>query len=126
MPYLKPGGLVLSSSEFLPPLSVAVGREKCPELAAIRARVRACAAAAWFLPCQSLGLEAGALQSGNTALLGALAKLGAVPVTLADLSSAIGSGMKARVAEINLKALELGAQAVANVRPPRDRQRRHP
>lgn len=114
MPYLKPGGLVLSSSEFLPPLAVAMGRQACPDLDSIRARVEACAGRALFLPCQSLGLAAGALQSGNTALIGALAALRAVPVTLSDIEAAIGTGMKPKIAEINLRALALGAAAVAN------------
>lgn len=109
LPYLKPGGLVLSSTEFLPPLSVATGKETSPDIAAIKARVAACAGQARFLPCRSLGLQAGAVQSGNIALLGALCAMGALPFGLDVLADTVRATMKPKVAEVNLKALELGA-----------------
>lgn len=109
LPYLKPGGLMLSSTEFLPPLSVATGQETTPDIEAIKARVAACAGNARFLPCRSLGLQAGAVQSGNIALLGALCALGALPFGVDVLAETVRATMKPKVAEVNLKALELGA-----------------
>ena len=108
--YLKPGGLVLTSTEFLAPLSVATGKDTCPDLAAIKARVNACAGSARFLPCRSLGVQAGAVQSGNIALLGALCSLGALPFGVEVLAETIRATMKPRVAEVNLRALTLGAE----------------
>ena len=109
LPYLKPGGLVLSSTEYLPPLSVASGREENPDLSAIKAKVAACAGQARFLPCRSLGVQAGAVQSGNIALLGALCAMNALPFGLDVLAQTIRATMKPKVAEINLLALNLGA-----------------
>ncbi len=114
LPYLKPGGLVFSSTEFLPPLSVAMGKQPCPDLAGIKASVAACASRSWWLPCQSLGVQAGAVQAGNIALLGALcAQKNVLPFGLAALREALSAGLKPKVAEINLKALEMGAAAAA-------------
>ncbi len=107
--YLKPGGLVLSSTEYLPPLSVACGREASPDIEAIKAKVAACAGQARFLPCRSLGLQAGAVQSGNIALLGALCAMGALPFGLDVLADTVRATMKPTVAEVNIKAMELGA-----------------
>jgi indolepyruvate ferredoxin oxidoreductase, beta subunit len=107
--YLKPGGLVLSSTESLPPLSVATGKETTPDLEAIKARVNACAGTARFLPCRSLGIQAGAVQSGNIALLGALCALGVLPFGRDILAETVRATMKPKIAAVNLKALELGA-----------------
>ncbi|HMM39056.1 MAG TPA: indolepyruvate oxidoreductase subunit beta [Desulfovibrio sp.] len=113
LPYLKPGGLVFSSTESLPPLSVATGRQQSPSLAAIREMVDACTPRSWWLPCQSLGIEAGAVQAGNIALLGALCAQNALPLGLDDVRAAVRAGMKPKVAEINLRALDLGAAAAS-------------
>ncbi|MDO9083931.1 MAG: indolepyruvate oxidoreductase subunit beta [Humidesulfovibrio sp.] len=109
LPYLKPGGLVLTSTEFLPPLSVASGREENPDIDSIKARIAACAGTARFLPCRSLGVQAGAMQSGNIALLGALCAMGALPFGNDILADTVRATMKPKVAEVNLRALELGA-----------------
>jgi len=109
LPYLKPGGLVLSSTESLAPLSVATGKETCPDLACIQPRVAGCSGKAVYLPCRSLGIQAGAVQSGNIALLGALCALGGLPFGIDVLADTIRATMKPKVAEVNLRALELGA-----------------
>lgn len=115
LPYLKPGGLVLSSTENMPPLSVATGKETAPDLESIKAKAAACASRALYLPCRSLGLEAGAVQSGNIALLGALCALGVLPFGNDVLAATIRATMKPKVAEVNLRALELGAAYAAHV-----------
>jgi len=113
LPYLKPGGLVLSSTESLPPLSVATGKETCPSVEDIRAKVTARCGNACFLPCRTLGVQAGAVQSGNIALLGALCALNILPFGKDVVAQTIRATMKPKVAEINLKALDLGAACPA-------------
>ena len=113
LPYLKAGGLVLSSTESLPPLSVATGKETCPSVEEIRAKIIARCGSACFLPCRTLGVQAGAVQSGNIALLGALCALGVLPFGKDVVAATIRATMKPKVAEINLKALELGAACPA-------------
>ena len=112
LPYLKPGGLVLSSTEFLPPLAVAMGKACYPPLADVQAQVAKCTDRSFFLPCQSLGIQAGAVQAGNIALLGALAATDALPFGPDVLAETIKANMKPKIAEVNLKALELGVEAV--------------
>jgi indolepyruvate ferredoxin oxidoreductase, beta subunit len=109
LPYLKGGGLVLSSTEPLAPLSVATGKEKSPDVEDIKARVSAACGQARFLPCRTLGLQAGAVQSGNIALLGALCAMNALPFGLDVVAATIRATMKPKVAEVNLLALDLGA-----------------
>ncbi|OIO00277.1 MAG: indolepyruvate ferredoxin oxidoreductase [Desulfovibrionaceae bacterium CG1_02_65_16] len=113
LPYLKPGGVVLSSSETMPPPSVATGKESAPSVDDIRAKVAAKCGSSCFLPVRSLGVQAGAVQSGNIALLGALCAMGALPFGKEVLANTIRATMKPKVAEINIKALELGAACPA-------------
>ena len=53
--YLKQGGVVFSSTDVIPPLSVSAGREVAPGLDAVEQAVRDRASSAWFLPCRSMG-----------------------------------------------------------------------
>lgn len=113
LPYLRPGGSVFSSSDPLAPLSVALGQATYPGLDCVREKVAAYAGEAWFLPCRSLGREAGSVQSGGTALLGAACASGLLPLSFDDLAKAIKRHLPARLQAANLKAAELGRTALA-------------
>ncbi|MDR2696487.1 MAG: indolepyruvate oxidoreductase subunit beta [Deltaproteobacteria bacterium] len=109
LPYLAPGGRVFSGSEPLPPVGVALKKERYPDPEELRAKVRAVAKDALFLPCQSLGNQAGALRSGNSALLGAVCAAGVLPFGLDALEAGIKKHLPAKIADVNLKAARLGA-----------------
>ncbi|WP_027180489.1 indolepyruvate oxidoreductase subunit beta [Maridesulfovibrio bastinii] len=113
LPYLKPGGTVLSSIDSIPPLSASTGKAEAPSLEAIQAKINECADKSYYIHCQELGIKAGAVQSGNIALLGALCATKAIPLTPEQLSETIKKAMKPKIAEINLKALELGVESVS-------------
>ncbi len=112
LPYLKQGGLVLSSTEFMPPLSVAMGKQECPTLDEVKKHVAGCTDKSYFMASQTLGLEAGAIQSGNIALLGALCAAGELPFGPEALEATIKANLPAKIQAINLKALELGVAAL--------------
>jgi len=109
LPYLVPGGRVFSGSEALPPLGVALQKEFYPDPDALRAAVRAVAQDAVFLPCRSLGREAGSVQSGNSALLGAVCAAGALPFGMDALEAGIKKHLPAKIVDVNVKAARLGA-----------------
>ncbi|MDR2487911.1 MAG: indolepyruvate oxidoreductase subunit beta [Desulfovibrio sp.] len=111
LPYLAPGGVVLSASEFVPPPDVNMGLAALPEKEDIRRQVRAAASRSWFIPISDLGRQAGALQSGNTALLGALCTTGLLPFGLEALKDGIRKYLPPKVAYANLQAADLGAAA---------------
>jgi indolepyruvate ferredoxin oxidoreductase beta subunit len=113
LPYLASGGRVFSSSEALPPIGVALKQETYPDMDRLRAEVRATAKEALFLPCRSLGMEAGSAQSGNTALLGALCASGLLPFGLADLEAGIAAHLPPKLVRANLLAARLGAARAA-------------
>ncbi|MDR0239208.1 MAG: indolepyruvate oxidoreductase subunit beta [Deltaproteobacteria bacterium] len=109
LPYLVPGGRVFSSSESLPPLGVALQKEFYPDPDGLRATVRAVAQDAVFLPCRSLGREAGSIQSGNSALLGAVCAADAFSFGMDALEAGIKKHLPAKIVDVNLKAARLGA-----------------
>ncbi|MFP4629907.1 MAG: indolepyruvate oxidoreductase subunit beta [Desulfohalobiaceae bacterium] len=111
--YLKPGGLVLSSTDPTMPVAVSRGEESYPDLDYVRDRTRACAGQSYFLPCRELAARAGNVQSSNTVLLGAFCEAQASPFSLQDLEQGIQSHLPPRIAEVNIKAAGLGAQALA-------------
>lgn len=112
LPYLKPKGLVFSSTDPIPPASVSTGKEPYPDLDAVKTEIAARKVKAVYLPIRQMGLEAGAAQSGNLALLGAFLASGIAPLGPEDLIAAIEKNMKPALAEINRKAVLLGAAAV--------------
>ncbi|MFI3272666.1 MAG: indolepyruvate oxidoreductase subunit beta [Pseudomonadota bacterium] len=109
--YLAKGGKVLSNTEILPPIGVSMGRESYPEMETIREKVAARASDAWYLPCRTLGLEAGSAQSGNSVLLGAVCASGLLPFGVDALNAAIKRYLAPKLVEMNLRAVELGVEA---------------
>lgn len=112
LPYLAPGGIVLSSVDPLAPVGVSSGGDSYPDLENIKDTVRKLATQAWFLPCRELGAKAGSSQSGNTALLGAACAVGVLPFGVEALEAAVRKFLPPKLVEVNLKALALGVEAV--------------
>ena len=117
LPYLRPAGRVFSSSDPLPPIGVTLQKERYPDMDELQATVRAVAADALFLPCQGLGHKAGSIQSGNSALLGAVCAAGALPFGLDALEIGIKKHLPAKITDENLKAARLGAAWHEPIRP---------
>lgn len=110
--FLAPEAVVVSNSEPLLPIGVALGREEYPAMDVIRNAVEKHASRAYFLPCISLAKEAGTPQAANIVLLGALCSLGIIPIKLKELEIGIRAHLKPKIVDLNLRAVALGARAV--------------
>lgn len=108
LPYLQPGGAIFSSSDPMPPLSVALGKAEYPDMQHILEKARQVAGQCHFVPCRELGLQAGSAQSGNTVLLSVVCASGVLPFGVDALEAAIKKFLPPKLQESNLKALELG------------------
>ena len=86
--YLKQGGVVFSSTDVIPPLSVSAG----------------------------MGIELGSAQCGNNILLGALCASGLLPFGFEALEEGIRTFMPAKLVDVNLKAAERGREILASSR----------
>ncbi len=114
MPYLAPGGCVFSSTDPLPPLGVSLGECEYPDMEHIKEEIKKSARLSFFLPCREFGRQAGAIQAGNTALLGALCASGLLPFDTKALADAINRHLPQKIRKSNLVALDLGAGAIAS------------
>ena len=114
LPYLRKGGVVFSSSDAMPPVSVALGVENYPSMDEIRARVGEAASQSHFLPCRELGMKAGAVQAGNTVLLAALCASNLLPFGVDVFEKALQLFLPEKIKAANLKALEFGQDYIAN------------
>ncbi len=118
LPYLAPHGKIFSSTDPLPPVNVCLGKEDYPTLESIEESIRKACPEALFLPCRTLGQEAGSIQSGNTVLLGALCASGLLPIgnspqdAIEAMEKGIRTFLPAKIQDANLKALQLGVAAV--------------
>ncbi|MDL2272652.1 indolepyruvate oxidoreductase subunit beta [Desulfovibrio sp. OttesenSCG-928-I05] len=113
LPYLRQGGAVFSSTDFVAPPGVSSGKESAPDLAAVQKLVGGCVEKAWFLPCRELGIQAGSAQCANTVLLGALCATDLIPFGPEELKGTITRHLPARLVDMNLKAVDLGVAAVS-------------
>ena len=114
LPYLRKGGYVFSNEDMMQPVSVSAGMDTYPSLAEIKKSVGSVATRAWFLPCRDCGLRAGSVQSGNTALLGAVCASGLLPFGLDALREGIQKFLPPKLVDVNLAALENGSQMVVD------------
>lgn len=112
LPYLRPGGVIFSSRDPMPPLSVSLGMAAYPSMEEIEQKSRAVASQCHFLACRELGIQAGAAQAGNTVLLAAVCASGLLPFGIDALKAAIEKYLPAKLQASNLKALELGQAAL--------------
>ncbi len=111
LPYLAKGGKIFSSIDPMPPVSVCLGKEEYPAIDDIKTAITATCPDAYFIPCRSLGTEAGSIQSGNTVLLGALCAANLLPFGVDALEKGIQKHLPAKIVEANIKALHLGIKA---------------
>ncbi len=107
LPYLKKGGVLISSTQRIDPMPVIMGKASYPE--EILAKIKKKQINIISLDALSLALEAGTAKCANIVLLGA-----AVPHLGIDKEiwiDTIKSTVPPKTVEINLKAFELGYNA---------------
>jgi len=114
LPFLRPGGLALSSDTPIPPLSVSMGKDKYPDLEHIREQVTRCAGKSYFVPCTELAGQAGNVQTANTVLLGAFFAGGFFKLDLDVFLKGIQKRLPPKLVDANLQAARLGADFMAS------------
>jgi len=104
---------VITNMAPLPPFTVNIGKGKYPDLASAKKLIQQKSARSVFLNATQLAQEAGNILSVNIVLLGALTATGVIPLSVEQMQEAIRQTVKKAFVEMNLKAFELGANAVA-------------
>lgn len=112
LPFLKPGGVVLSSDSPVPPVSTTTGKETYPSLQDCRAKIEACTDRLHLLPCVDLARKTNVVQTANTVLLGGFFAGEFSPVTLEAFLENIQNKLSPKLVDVNLQAARLGADFI--------------
>lgn len=109
LPFLRPGGVVVTSDAPVVPVSAATGGPAY-DLPAIMSYLRASVGDRLFVvDAAAAETELGTAKALNVVLLGAAARVGALgPVTVDDLVAAVRAIVKPRFVDLDLRALGLG------------------
>ncbi len=112
LPYLKKGGHIVWNLDPTYPVGVSTGMEKYPSLSYIQEKIEECSSKNYSLHAVKLAKEAGTVRCANMVLLGAFCALEISPFSLDDLAKGINTHLGEKIRQINLKAIELGKEAI--------------
>jgi len=102
------GSVVVSNTVPVIPYGVAIGKGSYPDVDKLLDFIGSKVKRLITIDAQVLAQQAGAVLSANMAMLGALAKSGALPVPKEAFEKTIRTKTKASFVETNLRAFELG------------------
>ncbi len=104
LPYLKPGGRIVTNTQRIDPMPVITGAASYPE--DLAAKMEAKGATVDAMDCLTLAEEAGSAKAVNIVLMGRLSGFFDIPAQ--KWRQAIEACVPERFREMNLKAFELG------------------
>lgn len=107
----------LTNSRPINPAGVLLGRDKYPDLGDLREAIESLCEKAWFLDATGIALELGAVIVTNVVMLGALAATKQLPMSKQDIEDELRGIFPPKRIEMNLKALEIGFNAIQNLPP---------
>lgn len=107
LPYLKPGGRVVTNTQRIDPMPVITGAAEYPE--GLVEKMEAAGAKVDALDCLALAEEAGNVKAVNLVLLGRLSHYFDFPEEA--WQEAIGASVPEKFLEVNRRAFELGKRA---------------
>jgi indolepyruvate ferredoxin oxidoreductase beta subunit len=110
--YLTKGGVVVLNSQTVLPFTVFLGKSTYPSIQEIEKGLKKVTDKIITMDASALAQQAGSLQSANVVMLGALYGTGLVPMSIETAKAVILGRFKAKVGEINIKAFDLGYDAV--------------
>lgn len=107
LPYLKPGGAIVTDDHEIYSMPVATGAAKYPE--GIVEELKSKVERTLVVPAGKIALELGNVKVQNMVLLGALVK--AMGLNKADWPALVAQYVPPKVKDLNLKAFEAGLKA---------------
>jgi indolepyruvate ferredoxin oxidoreductase beta subunit len=110
--YLTKSSLVVLNTREVMPFTVFLGTSGYPKQEDILSRLKKVTENVVTLDATDIAEKAGSLQSANVVMLGALFGTGIMPVSEEAIKTAIKARFNAKVADINIKAFDMGYQEV--------------
>ena len=109
--YLNERSTVLLNTKPIIPVTVTLGKASYPSLEEILDNIRSITNNVKTLNAEELAKKAGSVRAMNVVMLGALAKI--LPLfSLEDLKKAVKDVLPEKLHDVNIKALELGYEAI--------------
>ncbi len=108
----NPDTYVITNLAPLPPFTVAIGKGEYPDLDKLSALIKEKVANFSAFDALQLAKDAGNAMSVNMVLLGTLSKAAVLPISEENFKKAIKAKVKKNFIDINLKAFELGSEAL--------------
>ncbi len=110
--YGNPRVKVLCNTRPVHAIGVIAGDQQYPELDEISSWIAELSEASWFLPATEKAVELGNPILGNIMMIGAAARIGALPVGRDDFEAVISESLPADKQSLNLSAYDMGIQMV--------------
>lgn len=110
--FLGKGGLLLTNTRTWMPVDVNIGRASYPDMRAIEGAVEKLGGKIIKIDATSLAQQAGNVRTMNVVMLGALAGTGRLPLSAETLKQVVRENVPPKTIEANLRAFELGFNAV--------------
>lgn len=110
--YLGATGTSILNTRPMPPVDVKLGRARYPRVEEIVKVLRDLSSGVYYFDATELAIQAGSQRAMNIVMLGALSALHVLPVDEEILILTIQEKVPPRTRDINLKAFELGLQAI--------------
>jgi len=110
--YLARSGLVILNTTPIFPFTVSLGQSNYPGLDQILEKLNSVASKVIRLDAAQIARDAGSLLAANIAMLGALSGVELLPIKTATIKEAIQARFPAEVAPVNIRAFDLGYQAL--------------
>jgi indolepyruvate ferredoxin oxidoreductase beta subunit len=104
--------MTVSNTQPVYPVAVLSRRMEYPDLAMLKKTVESLSRSAWLVNVTKMALDLGTPIAANIILLGSLLGIGKMPLSSAEVQEEIRSTFPAAAAKLNLRALELGREAV--------------
>jgi len=110
--YLAKDSVVVLNTTTVLPYTVYLGKSGYPDRDEIVNKLHEVTDRVITMDASGIAKEAGSLQAANVVMLGALFGTGLMPISGVTAKEAILSRFKAKVGEINIKAFDMGYEAV--------------
>jgi len=110
--YGNPGTCAIYNTRPIYPIGCLSGQEQYPEISQLEQAISEITSKACSIKATDLAMEAGSPLAANMVMTGALAGSGLLPLDLSYYKEVVSLLFKDKILELNLKALELGINAV--------------
>jgi indolepyruvate ferredoxin oxidoreductase beta subunit len=111
--YINPSGLIILNTHRLSPIDVNLGRASYPSLDKIAQQLKQLCKEVTTIDGTAIAEKAGSSRTLNVVMIGALRGSGVLPISEQSLRAAIRERVPPGTQDTNLKAFELGIEAMS-------------